>query len=100
MANGLIQGKGFQQDSDGRRTPGYPVFIASVYTFLGDGNTWALVFSQTVLALLTIFLFAWVTWKVFASFWLALGAAMLLSIDPAVSALERYILSENLTLFL
>lgn len=83
------------------RTPGYPLFLASVYAVCGTSCPIAAVFlQQTVLALGIVVLMFWIAKHVLANDFLAFLAAAFYSFSPITITLNSYLLTETLYLLL
>ncbi len=76
------------------RTPGYPLFLASTYSLLGESHA-AAIFVQTVLSVGTIVLVYWMARRL-GSTRVALVAALLASLDVASFTYSLKLMSDTL----
>lgn len=95
-ARSLVEQRGYSVPP--LRTPGYPYFLAGVFSIFGYGS-FGVLFFQHLLGVLTS-LFAYLTARSLGRPLLGMAFAVLLALDPFVYVLETYALSETLTIFL
>ena len=76
------------------RTPGYPLFLASVFGVWGMGPTGVLL-AQQGLSLLTALMITWAGCRLGGARW-GLVAGLLAAIDPLQMAMAHYLLTETL----
>lgn len=78
-----------------RVPPGYPVFIAGVYSVFGEGNRYAVVIAQIVVSIFS----AWLLYLIAAQLWsprVGMIAAALIVIDPLQIHYSQVLMSEVL----
>ncbi len=78
LALSLIENKSFE-DFNGFRNPGYPLFLAIIYSF-SSGSVWLALLFQILLSLVSVIMVYKIT-KMFFSEKIALCAALLFAID-------------------
>lgn len=100
MAEGIVEGKGFTKDSEGIRTPGYPLFLSLFASVFGDNSLSFVIVAQTLLGITAAELVFLLTWQIFNNPWLSLITGLAVALDPAVAQYERYILTEGISTFL
>lgn len=82
------------------RLPGYPLFIAAIYSILGHGNNTAVRVVQAVLDTITCALIAWVVFEWSRKRWAAMIALALAAVCPFTAIYVATILTEVATNFL
>jgi 4-amino-4-deoxy-L-arabinose transferase-like glycosyltransferase len=82
------------------RLPGYPLFVAAIYSVFGHGNNTAVRVAQAVLDTITCALIAWVVFEWSRKRWAALIALALAAVCPFTAIYVATILTEVPTNFL
>ena len=82
------------------RLPGYPLFVAAIYSLFGHGNNTAVRVVQAVLDTITCALIAWVVFEWSRKRWAALIALALAAVCPFTAIYVSTILTEVPTNFL
>jgi len=82
------------------RLPGYPLFVAAIYSLFGHGNNTAVRVVQAVLDTITCALIAWVVFEWSRKRWAALIALALAAVCPFTAIYVATILTEVPTNFL
>jgi len=82
------------------RVPGYPLFVAAIYSIFGHGNNTAVRVVQAVLDTITCALIAWVVFEWSRKRWAALIALALAAVCPFTAIYVATILTEVPTNFL
>lgn len=80
------------------RTPGYPLFLAGIFTVFGESGLGVLV-AQHVLGVITAALIAWAVLRTHGSSW-AIACGLIAATCPALVMWECYALTETLTVML
>jgi len=103
LADNLLDGTGYRysetEPPTAKRTPGYPLFIASVFKVAGRSFN-AVRLIQCILDTITVYLVFAVCVLIFGSFPAALLAALAYGLYPPAVVGTTYILSETLFTFL
>lgn len=81
------------------RLYGFPLFLAIIYGFFGEGNTNAVIFIQSVLDVSTAFLMFWMAQKIFKKSIQAYLVLVLYLFNPFTSNFAGLILTEVLAVF-
>ena len=82
------------------RLPGYPLFVAAIYSIFGHGNNTAVRVAQAVLDTITCALIAWVAFEWSRRRWAAMIALALAAVCPFTAIYVATILTEAPTNFL
>ncbi|HEX5604657.1 MAG TPA: glycosyltransferase family 39 protein [Pyrinomonadaceae bacterium] len=82
------------------RLPGYPLFVAAIYSIFGHGNNTAVRVAQAVLDTITCALIAWVVFAWSRKWWAAMIALALAAVCPFTAIYVATILTEVPTNFL
>ncbi len=99
-AQSILDGKGFKNaagEPEVRRTPGYPLVIATIYRIFGESRL-ALVIAQCVISVFTIYLIFLVASKLFSPK-AGFGAAIIMGIDPMNILYSQKLLTESTAAF-
>jgi len=82
------------------RLPGYPLFVAAIYSIFGHGNNTAVRVAQAVLDTITCALIAWIVFEWSRKRWAAIIALALAAVCPFTAIYVATILTEVPTNFL
>lgn len=81
------------------RTPGYPIFIAAIFSIFGQ-NVKILILFQIILSIFSILIFYKILIELFHSQRIALFGSLIFFCDPISYSLNYYVLTETLFQFL